>query len=180
MALDLQLEYLGGGGFRTRSKLDFELASKEFEQGERVRAKVTRQRSVRQNAYFHALIETAYDNQSAGPLLPTWRHLKSWLLIQVGHCDVKAFSPESMKPEVAAYLRSMFETVDFTTDGKSIFMKTARSVNFTNGANAEEMKAIVDQVIEVIVTSICPGMDANQLRSVADEKVRPTRERKAA
>ena len=105
MAIDLQLEHIGGGQFRCRSKLDFELASENFAKGERVRAKVTRLRSVKQNAFFHAIVETAFENQRAGPLLPTWRHLKSWLLIKIGHCDVKEFEPKAMTPAVAAYLR---------------------------------------------------------------------------
>lgn len=180
MALDLQLEYIGGGGFRTRSRLDFELAEKTFGAGERVRAKVTHQRSVTQNAFFHAVIQSAFDNQRAGPFLPSWKHLKSWLLIKVGHCDVKQFSPEAMKPEVAAYLRGIFDTVDFTTDGKSIWMKTAKSVSFKE-LGSDGMKRIVDEVIEVICTDICPGIDPDELRINADEKVRPIkREREAA
>lgn len=167
--LDLRLEYVGGGQFRTRSKLDYELCCSELENGEHVRAKVTHQRSVRQNDYFHGLIEAAWENQRGGPQLPSWRHLKSWLLIQVGHCDVRQFSARAMTPDVAAYLRQQFDTVDFTTDGKSIFMKTAKSVSF-KATSGDEMSEIVDKVVAIICTEIVPGVDPETIMSMARER----------
>lgn len=167
--LDLRLEHVGGGQFRTRFKLDFDLCAAELEPGEHVRAKVTKQRSVRQNDYFHALIEAAFENQRGGPVLPSWRHLKGWLLIQVGHCDVKQFSARSMTPDVAAYLRKQFDTVDFSTDGQSIFMKTARSVSF-KACDAEAMGKAVDDVVALICTDIVPGCSPDEILKMAKEK----------
>ena len=167
--LDLRLEHIGGGQFRPRSKLDYELCCKELEPGEHVRAKITHQRSVRQNDYFHALIEAAWESQRGGPQLPTWRHLKSWLLIQAGHCDVKQFALNAMTAEVAAHLRRTFDTLEFTTDGKSIFMKVARSVSF-KATNSAEMKEIVDKVVAIICTEIVPGMDPDTIMNQARER----------
>ncbi len=83
--LDLRLRYQGNGTFHTASKLDLDLAEEKVEKHALLRAKVSHPRSLRQNAYFHALIEAAYDNPQAGPQVSDWRHLKAWLLIQAGH-----------------------------------------------------------------------------------------------
>lgn len=167
--LDLRLRFDRSlGAFRPAGKLDYELANGEYEDGELVRAKTSHARSVRQNDYFHALVEAAYDNQRGGPQLPSWRHLKSWLLIQAGHCDVKKFEPRSLTPAVAAYLRQQFDTVDFTTDGDAIYMKTARSVRFGRGGPShDEMSAIVDRVVALICTDIVPGCSPDEMMSAA-------------
>lgn len=163
---DLRLRYEGNGAFRVASKLDLELAERTFQPQEFVRAKASRQRSVRQNDFFHALIEAAFDNQRGGPLLPTWRHLKSWLLIQAGHCDVTTFEPSAMTPAVAKALRATFDNVDFTHDGRRIYMKVARSVRF-DGPDSDEMSAIVDRVVEIIAAHIVPGVDPASLLAMA-------------
>ena len=169
--LDLRLRYEGNGVFRPASKLDFEDCCRELGQGDLIRARVTRARSVSQNAYFHALIEAAWDNQRGGPQLPSWRHLKSWLLIQVGHCDVKEFDARAMTSEVAAWLRRTFDTLDFTTDGKTIFVKTAKSVSF-HATGSKEMSRIVDQVTAIICTDIVPGVDPASIMDMAKAKVK--------
>lgn len=167
--LDLRLEHIGDGQFRPRTRLDYELCCEQLERGEHVRAKVTRKRSVQQNEFFHALIEAAYENQRGGPQLPTWRHLKSWLLIQAGHCEVKRFDAGAMRPEVAAWLRRTFDTLDFTTDGRSIFVKTAKSVSFKS-ADAETMRGVVDRVVEIICMEIVPGAKPDEIISEARER----------
>lgn len=167
--IELGLIYNGNGTFRLRTHFDFKLCQKNFEDGEALRAKVDHQRSVKQNAYFHALIQAAWENQRCGPQFPTWEHMKSWLLIQAGHCDVKHFDPGSMTPQVAAYLRNVFDTVDFTTDGNRITMKTAKSVSFKR-CDAAVMKEVVDRVAEIICTDIIPGARPNELFDMAKEK----------
>lgn len=169
MPIDLRLVHVGGGRFQAASKLDFELCCKELDNGERVRAKVTHQRSVQQNEFFHALVEAAFENQRGGPQLPSWRHLKHWLLIKAGHCDVTRFDPGSMTPAVAAWLRKTFDTVDFTTDGHSIFMKVARSVSFKS-ATADEMRHVVDSVVSIICEEIVPGCTPEQIMDMAKQK----------
>ena len=160
--LELRLEYIGNGQLRCRTRTDYELATTELEQGEHVLARLTRPRSVRQNAFFHVLVQAAHENQRAGPPLPTWQHLKHWLLIQAGHCDVRQFSTGSMSQEVAAALRQTFDTVDFTTDGRSIFMRTARSVSFRK-CEADAMNEIVGKVVEIISREIVPGVNPEDL-----------------
>lgn len=167
--LDLRLRYLGGGKFQAAGRLDFELAGKELDDGEVVRAKITHQRSIKQNAFFHALIAAAWENQRGGPKLPSWEHLKGWLLIQVGHCEVKQFSAKAMTAEVAQHIRRTSPMVDFTTDGESIFMKTAKSVSFKS-TSADEMGPIVDAVVSLICTEIVPGVKPEQLLDMAKER----------
>lgn len=163
--LDLRLKYMGGGTFQTATRLDFDLACDEYEQGETVRAQTSHARSVNQNRYFHCLIESAWENQRGGPRLPSWRHLKSWLLIQAGHCDVRRFSARSMTPEVAKFLRQAFDTIDVTADRKTgeIIVKVARTVRFGRGGpSSEEMGEVVDRVVALICDphdGIVPGMD---------------------
>lgn len=171
--IDLRLEYVGGGTFRCRSKLDFELCGQKLRDGEKVRAKITNQRSVKQNEFFHSLIELAWENQRAGPQLPSWRHLKSWLLIQVGHCTVKEFDPRVLGPSVASYLRQVFDTVDFTSetvgDREIIRMKVAKTVNFKE-VSSEEMSEIVDKVVAIICTDIVPGSSPDEILNMAKAK----------
>lgn len=170
--IDLRLTYEGNGVFRAIGKLDHELCANELEQGERVRAKVTRQRSVRQNDFFHALIEAAFENQRGGPSLPSWRHLKSWLLIQADHCTVKRFRADAMTPQVAAYLRTLFDTVDFTADDEWIYFKVAKTVAFQGptAPDSEEMGRIVDKVVAIICTEIVPGLKPEEILELAKEK----------
>lgn len=163
--LDLRLRHMGGGTFQTATRLDFEAAVAEYGEGETVRAKTSHARSVRQNAFFHALVEAAYENQRGGPKLPSWRHLKSWLLIRAGHCEVKRFEPEAMTPEVARFLRSTFDTIHVTVDRRTneILVKVARTVQFgKDGPSADEMGEVVDRVVALIcdpTDGIVPGMD---------------------
>jgi hypothetical protein len=167
--MELQLKHLGEGRFQTASRLDFELSSKTFDQGEMVKAVVTKRRSVKQNNFFHALVEAAWDNQRGGPMLPTWRHLKSWLLINVGHCTVKEFSAKAMTPDVAAFFRTNFDTVDFSTNGRTIFVKIAKSVSFTK-AEAEIMRKVTDDVVALICSDIVPGITADDLLTMAKQE----------
>lgn len=170
--LDVYLIHAGGGALRPASKMDFELITGSVGPNEKVRAKITKRRSVQQNEFFHALIEAAFENQRGGPNLPTWRHLKSWLLIKAGWCDVYEFPPDAMTPQVAAILRRVFDTVDFTTDGKKIWLKVARSVRFHGGADSDEMREIVDQIVEIITTEIVPGVKPDDLLNMARDRVK--------
>jgi len=167
--LDLRLKYLGGGKFQTAGSLDFDLCGKELDEGETVRARVTHQRSVKQNAFFHALIAAAWENQRGGPQFPSWEHLKGWLLIKVGHCDVKQFAANAMTAEVARHIRLTNPMADFTTDGESIFMKTAKSVSFKS-TSAEEMAPVVDAVVALICSEIVPGVTPAQLLGMAKDR----------
>jgi hypothetical protein len=165
--IELRLRYQGEGRFIPASRLDYEMAEGKIERGSSVIAKITKPRSIRQNNYFHALIEYAFENQRAGPHLPTWRHLKSWLLIRADWCTVQEFDPGSMSKEMAAWLRRQFDTVDVTTNGEKIFVKVARSVSFSR-ADADTFAPVMDKVIALICSEIVPGMKPEDL--VAEAK----------
>lgn len=179
MTLDLRLEYLGGGHYRTLGKLDFDLSEAQLEHGERVRVRVTKLRSLRQNAYFHALIDAAFENQRGGPKLESPAHLKSWLLIEAGHCDLVSFSIGKTPPLMAALVcggfakvvRQRFDYVGTHVDTKrnEIVMKFAKSVSFAK-CDAEAMAGVVDKVVSIICTEIVPGCDPEALLNMAKER----------
>lgn len=178
--LDLRLEYQGGGTFQTRNRLDFDLASKNLRPREHVRAKVTRSRSIRQNDFFHALIEAAHENQHRGRQFENWRHLKSWLLIECGHCDevrislqgVPSKSVAQIVTPIAAVLRQCSHVVMTSYDPAKheMVLRIARSVAFDK-TNSDAMTAIVDRVVSLICTEIVPGADPEDIRKAAKERV---------
>lgn len=169
MSVQLRLIYNGNGTFRVREHLDFKICQEQFGAGEVLHAKVTHQRSLKQNDYFHALIQAAWENQRSGPHLPTWEHLKHWLLIQADHCDVFELEPSSMTPQVAAIFRKTFDTVDFTEKGGRIFMKVAKSVSFKK-CDGEAMKQVVDRVVAIICEEIVPGARPQDIFEMAKTK----------
>lgn len=154
--IELHLIYEGGGRFRSLTKLDLMLASDKFQQGERVLAKCTKPRSGRQNRWFHAMMHDAWDNQTAGPLFDTSDRLRKWATIQAGHCDVKRFEPAAMTREVAEWLRATYDDIDFSTDGRWIYAKTAKSISYRSCDNYV-MAAVADKVVDIICEQIVPG-----------------------
>jgi hypothetical protein len=154
--LDLRLQYEGGGRFVCQTRHDLSAAEAEYAPGTAVRAQTSEPRSLQQNAYLHAIIGDAFDNQRAGPLLPTPEHLKAHVLIGVGHCDVLTFAPGTMTQEAARQLRQRWDTAEFTLRRQSghIFMKTAKQ---TRGLSMDEMRDVIDRVIHFICEKIVPG-----------------------
>lgn len=174
--IDVKLEYLGNGQFRTANRTSFEAVSAALDPGDRVRARLTRPRSVQQNEFFHALCEMAHDNQSAGFRQPTWRHLKSWLLIEAGHCDVQIFRLGTLGTGLTQFLsalRHVHDNVQFWTNEENgtLIMKTAKSVSFRS-ADRETMHRIVDRVIEIICTDIVPGLTPDAIRDEAERRTK--------
>jgi hypothetical protein len=169
--IELRLTYEGNGAFRVATKLDFDLASQEFDQGDRVRAQITKPRSIRQNAYFHALVQAAFDNQRGGPQVETWEHLKSWLLIHAGWCEEYRFKRGSLSKEVAEVLRRKFDFVDFTVVERTgeIIMRFAKSISF-KACPPEKMSEIMDKAVAIICTEIVPGMDPETIFNMARGK----------
>lgn len=173
--LDLRLRYQGGGTFQTATRLDFDLAEREYAAGDFVRSQQSRPRSVRQNNTFHAMIEVAWENQRGGPTLPTWRHLKSHVLIEIEHCDVHRFKPGSLTPEVAAALRKQFDMVDFAQDRVTgdILMRFARSISFKS-VTSDEMSDIFDKAAAYICLRIVPGITPDALVRMARSRAGAT------
>jgi len=167
--LDLRLRYQGGGRFQAATKLDFDLAEAQVEREVLLRAKISHPRSLRQNAYFHALIEAAYDNQRGGPKVADWRHLKAWLLIQIGHCEEHRFKRGALTPEVAKLLRQKVDTVETNVNKRTgeIVLRFAKP---TRDLSSEEMSELVDKVVALICTKIVPGMDPESILNMAKSK----------
>lgn len=176
--LDLRLRYEGQGRFQTASKTDFDLCSEELQQGALLRAQITQSRSIRQNSFFHAVCEAAYENQRSGPKLPSWRHLKAYLLVMAGHCEevrTKLGKRQSqdeavvMVGAIAGALRRRFDTVWTTLDPNTheIVMRFAKS---TSKLTKDEMGEVLDKVLARIVLEIVPGTDPESLLNMARSK----------
>lgn len=156
---ELQLIYEGNGRYRAATKLDWQISNEWFGQGEIIEVRPSKKRSRRQLGWFFSMLDSAFDNQSAGPPFDDAEQLRAWLLIKAGHCDVKAFEPGAMTREVASWLRQTFRAVDFTADSKGIYAKTPRSISIygANAINSTEMTEIANKVAEIIMAKIVPG-----------------------
>lgn len=158
--IELRLRIDDQGRFVPATRIDFERATAAFDPGTVVNAKLTKRRSTPQNAWFHAVVQRAFANQTGGPsreIVPTWEHLKHWLLIEVGHCSVDKFEPEALTPRVAAWLRRRDPTVQFFV-GKDhcIYAKTALSVSY-RACGPAVFTQVANDVIDIIAERIVPG-----------------------
>ena len=154
--IELQLRYEGNGVFRVANRAALEVAAARAEQGQVYTARLTSPRSHEQNRYFHALVRDAYEQQRGGPVLPTWMHLRNWLLCEVGHCEVQAFQPGAITREVAAWLRGRYDDVHWSTDGRQIYARTPKSINVAR-CEQDRMNQIVTAVVDVICKQVVPG-----------------------
>lgn len=169
--LDLRLEFIGIGMFRTAYHTDFEEAEQSFKVGDKLRAQLTHQRSIRQNNYFHALVQQAWENQRSGKRLPTWRHLRSHLLIMAGHCTEVRVSCKGMPKHLigpfmlahARVVKDATQDVEISWDQRAeeIVYRRAKSWSFRETSSDEATK-ILDRVIDHICTEIVPGMDVTR------------------
>lgn len=171
--LDLRLEYMGGGQFQTRTKLDFELAAQELTQGETLRCKLTKQRSIKANRLFHGIIEAAFDNRRGGPgpeIVPTWRHLKAWVLCEIGHCEITVFEADAITPPVARTLRKTLDNVFFSARRETgeIVMRVAKQ---TRNLSSQDFAELIDKTLTVICNVIVPGADPLALRREAQQRM---------
>jgi hypothetical protein len=120
------------------------------------------------------MCEHAFDNQRAGPELPTWRHLKDWLLIHpdVGHCQERRVKVGKLTPReaqaagvaLATALRTGedFVGVGYDTKHGEFVVRTAKSVSF-RAVTSDDMAAITDKVVGLICKEILPGTDPEDL-----------------
>ena len=179
---DLNLIFKGDGKFITGSKADLALAGKAFAVDERVRGKITKRRSTRQNSYFHAIAQRAFDNQQAGPEFDGWEELRDYLLVKAGWIEVerldfpdiggnKRDQVHTMAPFVARFAeekRRRHRTVVVSIDTKAlqIVIKYPKSFAFEK-CDSEEAGEIVDSAINTICTELIPGTDPEELRYMA-------------
>ena len=154
--IEVQLVYEGEGKFGCASKFDFTLAADKLGAGEVLTARLMHKRSGRQHRWFFSMVQAAWDNQRAGPRFDTADRLRHWLLIQAGHCDEKRFEPAAMTKEVAAWLRATRDDIDFATDNRWIYARTAKSISY-KACDHDTMCEIADRVVEVIMERIVPG-----------------------
>lgn len=178
--IDLRVEYMGGGKFQTLTPTDYEEAERSLTRGDKVRAQLTHQRSVRQNAYFHALVQCAYENQRGGNKLPSWRHLRSHLLIAAGHCHEERVSLNGVPDKLvtpllqntARVLRRHSDLLEISLDRKSndVVFRAAKSWSFRE-TNSDVASAVLNKVIAHICSEIVPNLDPTRLTREAKARV---------
>lgn len=155
--MELQLIYEGNGRFRTASKIDLGIANAEFGHGEVLVFKPTKKRSIRQHNWFFSMVQKAFDNQSAGPTFDDSEHLRKWLLVQIGHCEVRQWDdPRAITPSVVQFLRQEAAHVFWSHDSRRIYARKALSVSF-RAVDGAEMTDIANRVVDVIMAEVVPG-----------------------
>lgn len=179
---EAHMRYLGDGKFAAVARVDREIADDMADPGQIVTVKLARKRSNQQNAYFHAIIAAAFDNQTAGHLHPSPPHLKAWLLCEAGHCDEYRVPLGSLLPSdvqsvvgtLAAALKLNCDTMVSSYDRRKheMVLRVARSWSFRK-LGPERAGEILDAVIGLICTQICPGMSVADLKRNASDAVKP-------
>lgn len=187
--LEQRLIYRGSGTYQTATRLDLTLAEQTFEVGEEVAAKVTHRRSVRQNNLFHAICEHAHDNQRAGPVMASWRALKQWLLIRVGHCDerrihvgdlsLKEVKAAGMALALGLRARDDYVAVAYDRRTGEFVERTAKSIRFT-AAMSDDMKELFDKVVALICDEIVPGAEPEAFVEHVKSSLKGNRYKEAA
>jgi len=173
----------GGGRFHAASKIDHHNIMQRFPVGDRVRAKLTAPRSLKQNNWFHCIVQTAFNNQQGGPEFADWKALRSYLLIQAGWFDEwsapwvvvggrKAYKFNIMRPVIEALAAGMRRRADYTvviadTKRELIVFRVARSFSFESCPDPEEATRIIDHAIGTICQEIIPGVSEEELRTMS-------------
>jgi len=175
--LNVRLKHVGEGKLRAATRYDYNLILAVFDAGEELTAKLTHQRSTKQNAFFHLLIQRAFERQTQGPKLPTWQALKDWLLIRAEHCTelrhhVGPLASKEVRvigPAIAMGLRTENDFVGVAYDRRrqEIVLRTAKSVAF-RACDSEKMDELVTAVEALILQEICPGMTVEEV--MGDER----------
>lgn len=191
--VDLRLRYEGSGKFTVATHLDFEEACEAFQQGDVVNASLSKPRSVNQNRFFHALIETAHENQRGGERFANWRTLKGYLLVKAGHCTERRMKlPVGTPRRVAvligqglvALMRHGPDYVGLAYDPKSneIVARFPGSMKMRGqGAlGGEDANDVVDKVVGLICQEIVPGADPQLLMNDARSRIGAPERKKAA
>ena len=153
--IELALVHESGGRFRCADKASHDVAIDKLIEGQLVRAKIYKQRSIDQHRWFFVMVEDAFHNQRAGPAFSSSEELRKWLLIRAGWCHAMTFEPEAMTVDVARWLRVKYG-LDFTHNGKNIICREAKSISFKD-CDGDQMTAIADKVIDIICDQIVPG-----------------------
>lgn len=178
--LDLCLRF-EGKGFVPAARTDWLLARDKLHIGQTFRARLVVPRSNKRNDFLHALIQRAYENQRGGPDLPTWQHLKAWLLIEAGHCEetrvkvgrLTLTEAKAAGLAIATTVRLQGrEYVGVTYDGKrgEFIIRTAKSVSFHALPDEGQFAEIVDKVVAIIGAEIVPGMTPEEVFAMGEKQ----------
>jgi len=154
----LAMTYEGNGQFRVANRAALEHAVSFMRQGEVYQFQRIKPRSRQQHRWFFALVQAAYDNQTAGPVFGDSERLRKWLLCKANWCRTRTFPPQAMTREVAAWLREESADMDFTVDRHTgeIHAHVAKSIAY-RACPHEQMCIIADKVVDIICAQIVPG-----------------------
>lgn len=176
----LMLRNVGEGKLEAATALDRRLLSEHIPEGRSAFFEVKKPRSVKQNGFFFALIDAAWQNQRErgiatfdGP-----EHLRAWLLCQMGHCEVIDLevgdddSPERIENYVAAIVDRVHRKgayCFFERQPNGIRTRIAKSWAFDE-LDAEKAARFVDETVAILTTEICPGATAEGLLDEAMQR----------
>lgn len=172
----MRLRYCGRGRFQTLTKADFEMAESHYSVGDKCKSRQTSPRTAEQGAYFHAMVQLAFENQNAGPSFEHWRQLKGWLLVAVGHVREARIEVPTRNQEVvngfsqglAKALRSTEEYVGVAYD-----LKTSEIVirhPGTTKVGRDRMSELIEATKAKIVAEIMVGADPDALFEMAKQR----------
>ena len=176
--IELRLRHDGGGQLVPASRSDL-LACQQLPRGEVFNVKLTRPQSGKQRNTLHLLFQRTHETQKTGEVFPTWRQLKTFVLIQAGHCEVDRLPPGSINKAAAAILRKRHgDLIDFTTNPKTGVVH-AKTVKTTSDLSMDEMRVLLDKCIEIVLRDFLPGTELTDLLREIGAEEKPKRKRAA-
>ena len=168
----------GQAQFSTRWNFDRDLCTRKLNQGDKVRAKVTRPRSQKQHNAFFKAIDSAFHNrceafENAHPHIDSALRLRKHLLIRAGHCEVWELDPKVLGGPVnrqfIEFLKKVQDDVEFYQVGDKVRAKKARSIEKVK-VDGDDFQPIVDAVFHLITSEVCPGTSIKQhLSNIKEE-----------
>ena len=160
--IDIPLKLTKTGQLIALDQRDHDLLVQTFRPGQTVRAKLTGARSVPQHRMFFALFQKAFDNMKPVASVPELRdaeHLRAWLLVEAGHCNIYTLDPEDVSKTFVDILKKEKGDVFFykRRDGK-IIVKFANSISFKSLPRSDEATTLFNECLEIICLKIVPGI----------------------
>ena len=174
--LEMRLRYLGKGAFQTLTKDDYQTAESHYEIGDKCKSRQTSPRTAEQGAYFHAMVQLAFENQNAGPSLEHWRQLKGWLLVGIGHVRERRIEVPDRDRRLAAAMGKGIAQALWSPES---YAKTSYDPNTaeivirvpdTTKVNREKMSELIEATKAKIVAEIMTGADPDALFEMAKQR----------
>lgn len=178
--MKIGIQYLGDFLFQARTEKDRQLVLDNIGQGEFLTLEIEKERSVKQNQTYWAVLTKAWLNQR-GERWRSVQELHEGALCGVGHCetvtiDVPDGVPDGFVPIMAAFTsqvvkqtrgnRGKYAFARITEAGLAVDI--ARSWSFPK-LKHKDATELFDKVVDWLVEHVVPGVTAEELvKSVTD------------